>query len=454
VMPLRGLIWSVTLVMLATGCGRTTDSPVDAGGASPQSSVPAARVATVRPERKSLRRITAQPGQIDAFEEAPIFARASGYVERLAVDIGDRVRGPQYDSDGRITEPGQVLAEIAVPELRDELRQKQAMVVQAESAIAQATAAADVAETKVAAARARCRESEAMVARTEADAERWRLEFERISKLVANRAVEQKLADETKNQWASAQAAQTEAAARVDAAAADLAETRASVLKAQADEAVVRAQHRVMQADLQYAQTMLDYATLRAPFDGVVTQRNINTGHFVQTGSGEQRQPLFVVTQADVVRVFLDVPETEAPLVDVGDAAEITVDALARQPVMGKVTRTGWSLHAATRTLRTEVDIPNPDGKLRPGMYVHVAVVLDERSDALVVPASAIVSDGSRPFCVAVLDGKAVMLPVDLGMRAGGEVEITSGLTGDEILVRSGAAGLVDGQPLVVVTAS
>ena len=448
--------WILALAIAtgATGCRGSTESAADTASDDPSAGHGVARVTTVRPERKSIRRTTAQPGQIESFEEAPVYARASGYVERLAVDIGDRVHGPKRDSDGRLIEPGQVLAELAVPELHDELEQKKATVVQAESTISQMTAAAAVAETKVTAARARARETEGMIARTKADAERWRLEFDRIAQLVASRSIEQKIAEETKNKWQSAQAAQTEASARVDGAAADLEEAKAGVLKAQADEGVARAVHHVVQANLRYAQTMLDYATLRAPFDGIVTERNVNTGHFVQAGSDSQHRPMFVVSQADVVRVFLDVPETEAPLVDVGDPVEITVDSLAKRWFQGKVTRMSWSLHAATRTLHTEVDIPNLDGKLRPGMYVHVMVVLDVRHDVLVVPAATIVSEGAGQFCVAVRDGKAVILPVEIGLRAGNEIEVTAGLTGDEALVRSGAGGLTDGQQIEVAPGS
>src|SRR5205807_1082581 len=102
------------------------------------------------------------------------------------------------------------------------------------------------------------------------------------AKLVASQSIEQKLADEARSSWRAAKASQTEAAARIDAADAAVAEAAASVRKAQTDEQVARAQHRVRQSDLRHAQTMLDYATLRAPFDGVVVRRNVNTGHFVQ----------------------------------------------------------------------------------------------------------------------------------------------------------------------------
>jgi len=407
-----------------------------------------AKVTVVQPERKTLRRTCTQPGQVEAFEEAPIQTKIPGYVKRVLVDIGDRVTGPQFDAQGNLTQPGQVLAELAEPELEDDLQQKQALLSEAGARVEQAQAQVQVSQSMTVAAQARLREADATVERFQADAERWRSEHARIVELAASEAVTNKLVDETKQQWVSAQAAEREAAARVDAATAAIGEAEAGVVKAQSDEAVARAQQQVAAAEVRHAQSMLDYATLRAPFDGVVSTRDVHPGHFVQVGSGNSQRPLFVVVQSDRVRVFVDVPEAEAAMVDVGDAATILVDTQREAPIEAEVTRTSWSLNAETRTLRTEIDVDNPKGRLRPGMYVHATITIVERPNALVVPAAAIGRNEGETYCLAVRDGRTELVPVQLGLVAGPEVEIVSGLTESDTIVASGVAGLTGGRPV------
>ncbi len=206
----------VLLMTAVAGCGKAPgpNSASVSGGATGQSS--AAPVATIRPEKKTLRRFCTQPGQVDAFEEAPIYARVEGYVERLLVDIGDRVKGPRFDNGGKQTEAGQRLATLAAPELEDEVHQQEAALAQSGAQIEQATAAVRVSEAGVAVAQAKIREAESTVTRTDAEAERWRREHERIDELAKNKTVTPKLADETRQQWQAAEAARQESAARIE----------------------------------------------------------------------------------------------------------------------------------------------------------------------------------------------------------------------------------------------
>jgi len=409
-----------------------------------------ARVIMVKPERKTLRRSCTQPGQVEAFEEAPIHAKIAGYVRRVLVDIGDRVSGPKFDADGRLLEPGQVLAELSVPELEDDLQRTQASLVEAGARVEQSQAQVTVSEASVGAAEAHVQEADAAIARATADAERWRSEHARIVELAAHEAVTAKLVDETTQKWLAAQAAEKEARAKVDAARAAVLEAQAGLSKSNADAAVARAQRQVAQAEVAHAESMLGYATLRAPFDGVVSTRNVHPGHFVQPGTNGTQSPLFVVLQADRVRVFVDVPEADAALVETGDRAEIQVDALPGPHVEANVTRTSWSLNTATRTLRTEIDVDNASGQLRPGMYVRATIVLDQRSKALVLPATAVFMDGEQAYCVVVREKRAARVPIELGFVAGKEVEIVHGLQDDDSVVATGAAGLVDGQTVEV----
>ena len=173
--------------------------------------------------------------------------------------------------------------------------------------------------------------------------------------------------------------------------------------KAEADRAAAAARRNVAaRRDLVYAQTMFSYTQMTAPFDGVVTRRTIDTGHYVHPAAGETAAPLLVVARMDTVRVFLDVPETEAELVNCGpvnaDPATVTVQALHNRSFDGTVTRTGWSLDESNRSLRVEVDLPNEKGTLRPGMYATVRIQLEQHPNVLTLPAAAIVRADQRRF--------------------------------------------------------
>ncbi len=169
-------------------------------------------------------------------------------------------------------------------------------------------------------------------------------------------------------------------------------------------------------------------------------------GDFVLAAAAAAK-PLLAVARTDAVRIFVDVPEMDAPWVEPGRAGRVKVQALPDQTVEGKVTRTSWAL-GANRTLRTEIDLLNPDGRLRPGMYATAHIALQERPDAVVLPLSAIVRAPKQAFCWTVQNGRAMPAPVTTGLQVGGEVEITSGLTGDELVVQSPGESLHENQPV------
>lgn len=177
-----------------------------------------------------------------------------------------------------------------------------------------------------------------------------------------------------------------------------------------------------------------------------MTRREVDVGDLTQTGS--QGRPLFTVARDDLVRIAVGVPEMYATAVEPGDRALVRLQALAGQDFEGKVSRTSWTLDARNRTLRTEVDVPNPKGTLRPGLYAHTTIVVDEHPGVLAVPMTAVGRDGAKSFCVAVRDGRAVRRPVEVGLSDGTWTEIRSGLTGDEAVAKANAASLADGQPV------
>jgi RND family efflux transporter MFP subunit len=447
-------IASISIVNFV-GCNRPTaaTSPKSVtGNGNPTSRSSVVRVAVIKPERKTLSRITTQPGYIEAFERTPLYAKLDGYVRKTRTVIaenGKPVEKEIADIGDKVKE-NDVLAELWMPEMDEELRQKDALVMQATAELDQSAQAVLVSQKAEESARARIREAEAGIVRAEGEYERWKAEYHRIKELAARGSVTRKLADETLNQFRAADAARREANAKVDAAKAALGESQANIAKAKADQAAAAARLKVAEANVLRMKALLAYAKIRAPFAGVVTERNVNTGHFVRPPQGNSAKPLFVVVRSDTVRIFVDVPELEAVLVDLGDPAFIKVQALGGDGIDRKVTRTAWVLDAAARTLRTEIDVPNKDGRLRPGMYATVRIVLEERKNVLTLPVSSIVTEGGQPYCCCVEAGKVVRKSLTLGLRSGDEVEIRAGLTGDETVVRTNPASLQADQAVEV----
>jgi RND family efflux transporter MFP subunit len=381
---------------------------------------------------------TSQPGQIEAFEQAPIFAKIAGYVDEVGVDIGDPVK------------TGRALIKLSVPEMNDDVTQRDALVAQAEAELKQADAAIEAAKVAVPSAEAKVAQTEAGIVRSSGELNRWKAEYDRIKALAESRSVTEKLADETLNQLRSAEAAKKEAESAVRSAKALVDEAKINVVKVEADRAAAAARLEVAKANRARAATLLKYAEIASPFDGVVTRRNVDTGHFVGPPSAAS-QPLLVVCRTDRVRIFVDVPELEAEWVGTGDPAVVRVQALGGRTFDAKVTRIAWSLDASNRSLRTEIDVENPDGVLRPGMFATVTMTLEKRADVLTLPATAVVREGADAFCFTVEAGKLSRKKIELGLRSGPEVEVRSGLTADETVVVAPAAGLSPGQAVEVV---
>jgi HlyD family secretion protein len=226
------------------------------------------------------------------------------------------------------------------------------------------------------------------------------------------------------------------------------------VQKSQADLVAAAAREKVAAANLAHTKTMLAYAEIKAPFTGVVTQRNVDTGHYVHPITGGVTEPLLVIAQTEQVRVFVDVPEMEAPMVDAGDkpdSAVIHVQSLGEKGIDGKVTRTSWSLDKSNRSLRAEIDLPNKDGKLRPGMYAKVDILLDQRDNVLTLPLTAIVREGGETYCCSVQAGKIDRKKIALGLRSGPDVEVRSGVDADQLIVLARADSLMQGQSVEVI---
>ncbi|MFI5377720.1 MAG: efflux RND transporter periplasmic adaptor subunit [Tepidisphaerales bacterium] len=287
---------------------------------------------------------------IEAFESSDQYAKDSGYILEVKADIGDRVA------------KGQVLAIIDDPELEKQVEAARALVLAkkelakaAEAAVQQSRKMADV--------------SRSLLALSQADLKLALVTLKRQEELFAAKAATDQQIDEvrTKAEGTRAQVAVGEA---------KVASAEADIRVAAANQAVAEAQTVVAEAEAQRLQTLQQYTRIVAPFDGVVTRRLVNRGDLVQAASASRTTPLFNVQSIDQVRIFCDVPESSAAAVTVGGRATVKVYGLGGQTIEGKVTRIATSLNPSTRTMRTEIDLPNPQEKLRPGMYAQVTLAL------------------------------------------------------------------------------
>jgi len=446
-------ILAAVLLSAATGCADAEWGSGRIGGTlAPGAGEPvtatreaaAATVSAVVPERRTIRRACTQPGQVEPYEVTELHAKLSGFVKRVGVDIGDRVR------------EGDLLVELSLPELEAERMQKTAAVEQAEAELKQAESQRKVAIADRESAVAKVTAAKAATARADADVERRRSELARVEKLVEEGAVTEALADESRSLLASAKATRDEIDAQVRFSESEVVQAEAGIEKAASDVEAARSRVEVAKADRVRTEAMLAYSRITAPFDGVVTSRRVHPGHL--TGSGGIDEPLVTVAKTDRLRVVVAVPEIDAAHIDVGDPVEIRLQAVAGVVVEAAITRLSNSLSPQTRTLRAEIDLdavqPAAGRKetltLRPGLYATTTIVAEEHADAIVIPRTAVVKDdaGSSVF---VIEGDVVRRrKVKTGLEEGPLVEIVEGLADSDRVVAAGAGSLADGQKVRV----
>jgi multidrug efflux pump subunit AcrA (membrane-fusion protein) len=344
----------VLAVIIAAGAWASSCSP-SAPAATSGSAGPAAPVAT--PDGSTPKGSTSKvapapagvlqvPGSVEAYELTDMDAKVSGYIQQVSVDIGDRITA------------GQLLAVIDVPELQNDL-------AQAKAEEASRAAAVKFAEAGLAAARVRLDVAKRQLAPYEAVAKLKEETFRRVSALYEGKAANAQDLDDNRSARDAAAADVTVAITKIAAAEADL-----EVAKTALD--LAARQLEVARTQVEKASTLVGYTRIIAPYDGVVTRRLVNRGVLVQAATSTRGAPLLTVQRTDLMRIFADVPEAEASKVRPAAPAEVLPYGLAGQSFRGVVTRTASSLDPATRTLRVEIDLPNPDGRLLHGMYVQV----------------------------------------------------------------------------------
>ena len=322
------------------------------------------------------------PGNIQAVTEAPILARADGYIKRRLADIGDRVHA------------GQTLAEIEAPELDEQVRQAEAALQQAQSGVDQANA---------------------NLQQGRSDLELARVTAKRWGNLVNDGSVSVQENDQFQAQYQS----------------------RISAVHS-LEQALAGQQHGVAaaQANLARVQQMKSYRLVVAPFDGVITLRNVDSGTLVNNGS----TLLFRIAQTGTLRIYLNVPQSHAGAVHRGDKASVTVSNIPGREFEGAVARTADSLDPASRTLLVEVHVPNPRSELLPGMYAQVDLNSSRAHPPLLIPSNALIVGGEGTQ-VAIVDPshRVHMRTIVAGRDYGDRLEVISGLTnGDAIVAHPG----------------
>ncbi len=268
-----------------------------------------------------------------------------------------------------------------------------------------------------------------------------------MKELAKRGAATSEVAEEKGKQLRAAEAKRKQTQTRVDSARAVLAESQSLIEKAEVDEKAAEARLEVARADAARVQSLIGYTRIRAPYDGVVTARNVHTGDIVQPGTASGGNPLLVVARTGIMRIFIDVPGTDAALVAVGAEAQVAVPASPSPTHTGTVKRSAWMPDSSARALRVEIDLPNDDGKLLPGMFANVRLKVAERTGALSLPKAAVLAGDGKTFCLTIdSENRVVQTSIETGIQAGDEVEVISGLGGDEQVIGANAAGLRAGQ--------
>src|SRR5215831_8218687 len=332
------------------------------------------------------------------FQEIDVMAKIAGYVKNINVDVGDRVQG------------GQTLALIEVPEMADDQTRAQSLLSRSQAELAR---------------------SKDELQRAESAHQIAHLSSTRLSDVA-----KQKQGLIAQQEIDDAQSKDLVAEAQVNAAKSNVSAAEQQV--------------QVSLADVQKTKTLLDYTRVTAPFAGLVTRRYADTGSMIQAGisSSTQAMPLIKLSQNSLLRLILPVPESAVPTVHVGQEVDVRVRTLGRS-FPGRVARFAERVSSATRTMDTEVDVPNPNLVLIPGMYAEANLTLDRRTNVLAIPLLAVdLGTGERSGQVAVVtpENRIEIRKVQLGTQTETKVEVRSGLREGDLVVTSNRSALRSGQ--------
>lgn len=346
--------------------------------------------------KKSLSRELTISSELVPFQEIDVYAKESGYVKKLMVDYGTHVKS------------GQTMALLEIPELEAQLQQDQAEIKNAANQVTRA---------------------QHELQRDQAQYKALHLQYTRLNNVFQSQPgiVAQQEVDD-------AQGKDLAASSQVDAGQAALDASQSQLAAAK--------------AKLVHDQTLYDYSRITAPFSGIVTQRYANLGTLVQAGTGSSTQalPIVKLSEDDLFRLVIPVPESYVRFIRLGDAVSVRVPALNRT-FPGKVARFAVDVNESTRTMHTEVDVANPQHVLLPGLYAEAVLQFDQKVDVPSVPVQALNRTGEKTT-VFVVDSSGALqeLPVQIGTESSADAEILSGLYEGEDVVVSDRSGLKPGE--------
>ncbi len=337
------------------------------------------------------------PGTMLPGESAELFAKTSGYVSEVNVDIGDRVRA------------GDALLIIDVPEMVNEMAYASAVLESKRAAVLRAQANASAAAAEV--------ERHRAVLKLE------QVTFHRMETLRAGNAIPEQELDESR--------------LKLDIASANLRIAETHVAAKEADVVVAQAQIAIADATAAKLKTLMSFATVRAPFDGIITMRMADPGTFVRSAVDGATKPSLTIVRDETLRLAIDVAEADLQFVSTQTKATIQPAANADITLNATITRMAGALNPATRTMRCEIEVRNSDGALAPGMFARVTLALESDGTALYVPSRAVRAAGSMKSVVVVQDGRAQLRNVQIGYDDGITAQVIDGelLADDEIIV-------------------
>jgi len=214
-----------------------------------------------------------------------------------------------------------------------------------------------------------------------------------------------------------------------------------------------KSKYDIAKANLERTETLLGFAKITAPFSGIITRRFVDPGAFIpaaNSGSTAQGAALFTVMDFTRVRVQAAIPEMEVPFIKNGLPVKVTIEELPTAKTEGTVTRFSHALDEATKTMLTEVELQNPDGTLRPGMYANVRITVERKADALVLPTDAVLVEKGRTSVFTAAENKAKRITVKTGFNDNGWVEILDGVKSGDQVIMIGKQVIAEGQPVKV----
>jgi multidrug efflux pump subunit AcrA (membrane-fusion protein) len=418
----------------------------------------------VHPQLRKIVRVVGQPSFVQSYERTSIYPKLSAFIEKWNVDIGDKVQ------------KGDVLADLFVPELREDYGTKKATVQFDKDRVRLAQKQVEVAAAEVEAAKARLEEARSILGKYESEVERWDVQVQRLTREVSRTVVDPQILLESTNQWKSNIAARDAAKAAIVRADAELLADEAKLAKAQVDVAVAQSALAVAESEAKRLEAWVGYLKLLAPYDGIIVARSANTWDFVTPMTGDptamnrapdlspsgQAAPIYVVDRTDIVRIYVDIPERDANYIHIGSEARVKIWAYRDAWLPATVTRYSWALNTKSRTMRAEIDLPNSGSQILPGMYAYGEVTV-ERPEARALPKSALTHAGGKSFIWRYVDGHARRTEVETGVADGEWIEVTNRYlesksstheewvpveTSEQVLIGSKLSTLTDGAPV------